>query len=68
MVPILGEVTFRSVGYIIRKAEWDDMVWEETDITNMDAFRSTFINGKYRSVILKKCEKVHFKWKKSVKK
>lgn len=40
---------------IIRKALWDDMLFEESTISSMSAFRTTFMFGKFKNVSFEDC-------------
>ena len=40
---------------IIRKATWDDMILESMKINLMDAFRTSFMYGKFTDIIFNKC-------------
>lgn len=40
---------------VINKATWDDMIFEKTKILSMNAFRTTFMYGKFQDSDFSKC-------------
>ena len=40
---------------VIKKAAWDDMVFEKTQILSMNTFRTTFMYGKFRESNFTEC-------------